>query len=54
MLCQNPGLREFGDKYGVPYAATRGGAHTTYPEYIAEIKKWMDARGKASVTSSRN
>ena len=51
---QNPGLREFGDKYGVPYEAARGGARTTYPEYLAEIKKWMDARGKAPVTSSRD
>ena len=50
---KNPQLREFGEKYGVPYEATRGGAKTIYPEYIAEIKKWLEARPKGPVTSSR-
>lgn len=50
---QNPGLREFGDKYGVPYEATRGGAKTTYPEYLAEIKPWVEERAKRPVTASR-
>ena len=48
---QNPGLHEFADKYGVPYEATRGGSKTIYPEYQAEIKKWVEARTRA--TSSR-
>jgi hypothetical protein len=49
---ENPQLREFSERYGVPYEAARGGANTTYPEYMAEIRKWIDSRGK-SVTSSR-
>ena len=50
---QNPQLREFSETFIVPYDATRGGAHTTYPEYEAEIKKWIDARQKSAVPSSR-
>jgi len=50
---QNPQLREFGEKYGVPYEATRGGSKTIYPEYQAEIKKWIEARAKGTVTSSK-
>jgi hypothetical protein len=49
---ENPQLREFSERYGVPYEAARGGAKTIYPEYMAEIRKWIDSRGK-SVTSSR-
>jgi hypothetical protein len=49
---QNPQLREFGEKYGVPYEATRGGAQTTYPEYMAVIKKWVTDKASA-VTSSK-
>ena len=45
---RNPQLREFSEKYGVPYEATRGGAKTLYPEYMAEIKKWMRERGIVS------
>ncbi len=29
----NPWLHMFADEYGLPYAATRGGAETLYPEY---------------------
>ena len=29
----NPFLHEVADWYGLPYAATRGGAETLYPEY---------------------
>lgn len=50
---QNPQLREFAERYGVPYEAARGGAKTLYPEYITDIKKWIDARAKADSTSSR-
>lgn len=45
---QNPQLREFAEKYGVPYEAARGGARTLYPEYIAEIKQWLQARGETA------
>src|SRR5580692_864973 len=36
---QTPHIQEFLDKSGVPAEAARGGAATTYPEYIAKIEK---------------
>jgi hypothetical protein len=45
---QNPQLTEFSERFGVPYEAARGGAKTLYPEYVAEIKKWIDARPQDS------
>jgi hypothetical protein len=45
---RNPGLAEFPAKYGVPPEAARGMSRTLYPEYIAEIKKWMETRKAAS------
>ena len=50
---QNDQLHEFADQYGVPEAAARGEAQTLYPEYGAEIKKWIESRGRPAVTSSR-
>lgn len=42
-----PGSRahseEFAKKYGIPVEATRGGAETMYPEYIATLKKSLEA-----------
>ena len=35
----NTFLTEFGQRYNIPYAATRGGAETMYPEYRAKLKK---------------
>ena len=49
---QNPQLKEFADKYGVPQEAARGGAKTLYPEYITEIKKWLQARGTTTTSSN--
>jgi hypothetical protein len=34
----NTFLKEFSDRYGVPYDATRGGAETMYPEYRKKLK----------------
>ena len=34
----NAFLKEFSDRYGVPFEATRGGAETTYPEYRKKVK----------------
>jgi hypothetical protein len=51
---QNPQLREFSEKYGVPYEATRGGAKTLYPEYMAEIKKWMQTRTDKPAQTAAN
>ncbi len=31
-------LTEFGERYGVPFEATRGGAETMYPEYRNKLK----------------
>jgi glyoxylase-like metal-dependent hydrolase (beta-lactamase superfamily II) len=36
---QTPHIQEFLDKSGVPAEAARGGAATTYPEYIAKLEK---------------
>ena len=33
----NAFLREFSDRFGVPYDATRGGAETMYPEYMQKV-----------------
>ncbi len=38
----NPDLREFADRFGVPYEATRGGAETMYPEYRKKLKVMRD------------
>ena len=35
---QNPFLHEFAQRWGLPYAPTRGGAETTYPEYRLKLK----------------
>ncbi len=34
-------LQEYGQRYGVPYDATRGGAETMYPEYRKKMKGVM-------------
>jgi hypothetical protein len=34
----NPFLNEFPDKRGIPREAARGGAETTYPEYVIKLK----------------
>ena len=37
----NVALHEFGDSVGIPFEATRGGAHTAYPEYQRVLESWM-------------
>jgi len=34
----NKMVEEFGDRYGVPFEATRGGPETMYPEYRKKLK----------------
>ena len=34
----NPFLTEFAERWGIPVEATRGGAETMYPEYMAKLK----------------
>jgi hypothetical protein len=45
---QNPQIAEFAEKWGVPPDAARGGARTLYPEYMAEIRKWVATRVNAN------
>lgn len=35
----NAYLREFADKHGIPFDATRGGAATMYPDYMAQLRQ---------------
>jgi hypothetical protein len=35
---QNPFLKEFRDRFGIPEDATRGGAETMYPEFMLKLK----------------
>jgi hypothetical protein len=37
----NKDLKEFADRYGLPFEATRGGAETSYPDYRKKLKEWM-------------
>ena len=37
----NPDLKEFADRWGVPFEATRGGAETMYPDYRKKLKQLM-------------
>ena len=34
----NKYLAEFAERYHIPFAATRGGAETAYPEYAAKLR----------------
>ena len=38
---QNPFLKDFADKYGLPFEAVWGGAETTYPEYQSKVEAMM-------------
>jgi len=38
---ENPNLNEFGERWGVPYEVTRGGAETMYPDYRKKLKQLM-------------
>jgi glyoxylase-like metal-dependent hydrolase (beta-lactamase superfamily II) len=38
---QNPSLTEYAEKYGIPLAAARGGAETTYPEYMSVLRRML-------------
>src|SRR5678810_703491 len=39
----NPSLKEYADHYGLPLDAARGGAETTYPEYVATLRNRLNA-----------
>jgi hypothetical protein len=42
---ENPFLKEFPARYGIPEAAVRGGAQTMYPEYQMKLRELPLARG---------
>jgi hypothetical protein len=41
---QNPFLKDFANKYGLPFEAVWGGAETTYPEYQSKVEAMMKPR----------
>jgi hypothetical protein len=45
---ENQHLKEFAESVGLPFAATRGGKDTTYPEYQLELKDLMAKAKKNS------
>jgi hypothetical protein len=45
----NTQLKEFAERYGLPFEATRGGKDTTYPEYQQRLKELM-AKPKGTAT----
>jgi hypothetical protein len=37
----NTFVQEFGERYNIPFEATRGGAETMYPEYKAKVREML-------------
>ena len=50
---QNTQLKEFAERYGLPFEATRGGAATTYPEYQIRLKQLMNSPDKSPAAGTR-
>jgi cyclase len=48
----NPSLKEYAERYGIPLAAARGGAETTYPEYMATLRAMLAGAPPAPAASS--
>jgi hypothetical protein len=48
----NVDVKEFGEKYGIPFEVTRGGAETAYPEYRKKLKQLMGPNPAAKPTSA--
>jgi hypothetical protein len=40
----NSFIQEFGQRYNIPFEATRGGAETMYPEYKLKVKEMLAAK----------
>jgi hypothetical protein len=49
----NKFVQEFGERYGIPFEATRGGAETMYPEYKKKLKT-LPVPAKLSTTAAGN
>jgi hypothetical protein len=43
---QNPFIREYADKFGLPFEAVFGGAKTTYPEYLPTVEALIEERSQ--------
>ena len=37
----NPSLKEYAERYGIPLEAARGGAESTYPEYVTTLRSML-------------
>ncbi len=44
----NDQLKEFAERLGLPFEATRGGRDSTYPEYQLTLRKMMEQRARTS------
>jgi len=38
---KNPFIKDFSNKFGLPFEAVFGGAETTYPEYMPKLEEMM-------------
>ena len=43
---QNPFIREYADKFGLPFEAVFGGAKATYPEYLPTIEALIEEQSR--------
>jgi hypothetical protein len=44
---ENPFLREFGEKYNIPFEMVQGGAASMYPEAQRKVSADINAKAKA-------
>jgi glyoxylase-like metal-dependent hydrolase (beta-lactamase superfamily II) len=51
---KNPFMKEFSDKFGLPFDAVFAGADSTYPEYLAKIEARNYAGATRPAADSRN
>ena len=49
----NNELKEFGERYGIPFEVTRGGAETMYPDYRKKLKQLMGPYPAAKPAAAR-
>ena len=43
---KNPFLHEFGERHGIPFEVTRGGAETALPEYVQTLQRLIRAENR--------
>ncbi|HEY6507418.1 MAG TPA: hypothetical protein VIY56_05355 [Vicinamibacterales bacterium] len=44
---------EYAKRYGLPFEASQGGAHTMYPEYMKRLRELMQTQGGATTSGTR-